>query len=114
GGVLLRRIDEVLKNAIDRPGQAARIVGAESVVRVPRCDEAASRRVLGDIHSLIERNNHYCGCIPLSVSAGEATCRDPAALEQALKDADHALYEDKRRYYSTHERRQGSAGRAES
>jgi diguanylate cyclase (GGDEF)-like protein len=114
GDDLLRRFGEVLNKAIDRPGQAARIGGDEFVVILPGYDETASRKVLDNIHSLIELNNQYYGGIPLSVSAGEATCRDPAALEQALKDADHALYEDKRRYYSTHERRQGSAGRAES
>ncbi|MHA3904988.1 sensor domain-containing diguanylate cyclase [Castellaniella sp. WN] len=105
GDDLLRRFGEVLNKAIDRPGQAARIGGDEFVVMLPGHDEVATRKVLDNIHSLIELNNQYYGGIPLSVSAGEATCRDSAALEQALRDADRALYEDKRRYYTTHERR---------
>ena len=105
GDDLLRRFGEVLNKAVDRPGQAARIGGDEFVVLLPGLDEAATRSVRDNIQSLIELNNQYYGGIPLSVSAGEVTCRNPDALEQALKDADQSLYADKRYYYSTHERR---------
>ncbi len=105
GDDLLRRFGEVLNKAVDRPGQAARIGGDEFVVLLLGHDEAATRKVLDNIHSLLELNNQYYGGVALSVSAGEATCRNPDALEQALKDADRSLYEDKRRYYSSHERR---------
>ncbi len=105
GDDLLRRFGEVLNKAVDRPGQAARIGGDEFVVLLPGLDEAATRLVRDNIQSLIELNNQYYGGIPLSVSAGEVTCRNPDALEQALKDADQSLYADKRHYYSTHERR---------
>src|SRR5690606_19423143 len=105
GDDLLRRFGEVLNKAVDRPGQAARIGGDEFVVLLPGYDEAATRKVLDNIHSLIELNNQYYGGVALSVAAGESSCRNPDALEQALKDADRSLYEAKRRYYSTHERR---------
>ena len=105
GDDLLRRFGEVLNKAVDGPCQAARIGGDEFVVLLPGYDETATRKVRDNIDSLIELNNQYYGGVPLSVSAGEATCRDPNALEDALKAADRALYEDKRRYYSTHERR---------
>lgn len=105
GDDLLRRFGEVLNKAVDQPGQAARIGGDEFVVLLPGYDEAATRKVLDNIHSLIELNNQYYGGVALSVAAGESSCRNPDALEQALKDADRSLYESKRRYYSTHERR---------
>lgn len=105
GDDLLRRFGEVLNKAVDRPCQAARIGGDEFVVLLPGYDEAATHTVLDNIRSLIELNNQYYGGVPLSVAAGEATCRDANALEQALKDADRALYADKRRYYAAHERR---------
>ncbi|MFC4297498.1 MAG: sensor domain-containing diguanylate cyclase [Castellaniella sp.] len=105
GDDLLRRFGEVLNKAVDRPCQAARIGGDEFVVLLPGYDEAATRTVLDNIRALIELNNQYYGGVPLSVAAGEATCRDANALEQALKDADRDLYADKRRYYAAHERR---------
>lgn len=105
GDDLLRRMGEVLNKAIDSPCQAARIGGDEFVIVLPGYDGVAARKVRANIHTLIKLNNQYYGGIPLSVSAGQATCRDPAALESALRKADKALYEDKRRYYTTHDRR---------
>lgn len=105
GDDLLRRFGEVLNKAVDRPGQAARIGGDEFMVLLPGMDEAAAQNVLDNIRSLVELNNQYYSGVALSVSAGLATCRQPGALEQAMKDADRAMYQDKLMYYQTHERR---------
>jgi GGDEF domain-containing protein len=70
-------------------------------------DEAGIDVVLANIHSLVELNNQYYSGLPLSVSAGTAVCRDPKALEKAMRVADRAMYDDKRRYYEQHGRRTG-------
>ena len=105
GDDLLRRFGEVLNKVVDGPCQAARIGGDEFVVVLPGYDETAARGVRDNIETLIELNNQFYNGPTLSVSAGQATCRDPAALEEAMREADRALYEDKRRYYIAHERR---------
>lgn len=107
GDDLLRRFGEVLNKAVDRPATAARIGGDEFMVVLPGMDEAAIDVVLANIHSLVELNNQYYSGLPLSVSAGTAVCRDPKALEKAMRVADRAMYDDKRRYYEQHGRRSG-------
>ncbi|CAM5221138.1 diguanylate cyclase OS=Castellaniella defragrans OX=75697 GN=HNR28_000080 PE=4 SV=1 [Castellaniella defragrans] len=105
GDDLLRRFGEVLNKAVDRPATAARIGGDEFMVLLPGADEAAVELALANIRSLIALNNQYYSGLELSVSAGTAICRDPNALEQAMREADRAMYDDKVRYYRTHGRR---------
>ncbi|WP_066458047.1 sensor domain-containing diguanylate cyclase [Castellaniella caeni] len=107
GDDLLRRFGEVLNKAIDRPGQVARIGGDEFMVLLPGADEAAAQAALDNIRTLVDLNNQYYSGTRLSVSAGLAVCRDPGAMEQAMKEADRAMYQDKSAYYRAvgHDRR---------
>ncbi|WP_345796791.1 sensor domain-containing diguanylate cyclase [Castellaniella sp. MT123] len=117
GDDLLRRFGEVLNKAIDRPGHAARVGGDEFMVLLPGLDKTAAHVVLDNIRSLVELNNQYYSGVALSVSAGLAVCHHHGKLEQAMKEADQAMYQDKLEYYQTHERRQpdwdGLAGSAD-
>ncbi len=105
GDDLLRRVGEILNNAVDRPGYAARVGGDEFMVVLPGLDEEATQAVLDNIRVLVQLNNQYYSAVPLSLSAGTATCRKHDELELTMRAADLAMYEDKRRFYSTHERR---------
>jgi diguanylate cyclase (GGDEF)-like protein len=109
GDDLLRRMGEVLNKAVDHPGCAARIGGDEFMVLLPGLDAPEAQRVLDNIRTLIELNNQYYSGLPLSISAGIAVSRHHDLLEQAMREADRAMYEDKRLYYTQHERRRGGA-----
>lgn len=101
GDALLRRTGEVLAKAIDRPYHAARIGGDEFAILMPGLDEHGGQLVLDSIQKLIELNNQFYGGPELSFSMGLATCRPGERMEAALRRADLAMYENKRRYYET-------------
>ncbi|UHL66247.1 sensor domain-containing diguanylate cyclase [Paralcaligenes sp. KSB-10] len=104
GDALLRRVGEVLAKAIDKPAQAARIGGDEFVILMPGADERDGEAMLESIHKLIELNNQFYSGSLLSFSIGIATCRGGERLEDALRRADIAMYDDKKTHY---DRRKG-------
>ncbi|MGE4369296.1 MAG: diguanylate cyclase [Burkholderiaceae bacterium] len=99
GDALLRRTGEVLAKAVDAPHHAARIGGDEFVVLMPGVSETGGQLVLEDIRKLVALNNQFYTGPALSLSMGMATCERPGSLAEVLRDADLAMYEEKRRYY---------------
>jgi GGDEF domain-containing protein len=59
GDGLLRRIGEVLNEAVNLPGHAARIGGDEFAVVLPYVDERGADAVMEDIRRLVDINNQY-------------------------------------------------------
>lgn len=102
GDALLRRTGEVLLKAIDKPFHAARIGGDEFAVLMPGADEHRGETVLNQLQSLLELNNQFYTGPALSFSIGAATCHAEGQLEDTLRQADLAMYDDKRQYYATH------------
>lgn len=100
GDTLLRRAGEVIQKAVEKPNHAARTGGDEFIILLPGADETAGQKVIDDIQKLVELNNQYYVAVPLSVSIGMATCRAPEGLDDMLKQADLAMYEQKRRLHS--------------
>lgn len=96
GDTLLRRAGEVLAKAVDRPSCAARIGGDEFAILLPGIDAAGGQAVMENIAKLIELNNQFYSAATLSVSIGMATSLPGERLEQAVKRADFAMYQDKR------------------
>lgn len=96
GDTLLRRAGEVLAKAVDRPSCAARIGGDEFAILLPGIDAAGGQAVMENIAKLIELNNQFYSAATLSVSIGMATSLSGERLEQAVKRADFAMYQDKR------------------
>ena len=96
GDALLRRAGEVLGKAIDKPAHAARIGGDEFAVLMPGADEKAGETLMESLRTLVELNNQFYSGPALAFSMGAATCHEGGRLEEALRDADAAMYEDKR------------------
>lgn len=100
GDELLRRFGEVLNGVVSRPNQAARIGGDEFAVLMPGADRRAAETMVGTIIELLHINNQFYSNRPLSVAIGIATTREGETVEDVIKRADFAMYEDKRAYQS--------------
>jgi diguanylate cyclase (GGDEF)-like protein len=96
GDELLRRAGEVLIKAVGKPYHAARIGGDEFAVLLPGLDERGGELMIESIRSLIDLNNQFYTGTKLSFSMGCATCDGKERLEESLRRADLAMYEDKR------------------
>src|SRR5690606_23070631 len=101
GDALLRRTGEVLSKAVDKGYQAARIGGDGFAVSLPGVDAAGGTEVLENIQKLIDLNNQFYTGPTLSLSMGMATCNKGGRLEDAQREADLAMYENKRRHYES-------------
>ncbi len=100
GDGLLRRIGEVLNEAVTRPGHAARIGGDEFAVVLPYVDERGAEAMVDNIWRLIGINNQYYSQMELKLSIGAATSVPGEKLESVARRADLLMYEDKRAHYS--------------
>lgn len=96
GDSLLRRVGEVLGEAVKPPCYAARIGGDEFAVLLPAIDELGAASLVDEIRSLVEINNQYYSNIPLEISVGWATSNIGEKMESVAKRADLLMYEDKR------------------
>ncbi len=100
GDSLLRRIGEVLNEAVRDPGHAARIGGDEFAVVMPYVDERGAEAMMDNIQRLVEINNQYYSQLKLDISMGAATSLAGEKLEITAKRADLAMYENKRKRHS--------------
>lgn len=96
GDTLLRRAGEVIQKAVEKAGHAARTGGDEFIILLPGADEDAGQALIDDVQKLVELNNQYYVAVPLSVSIGMATCLSADGIDEMLKQADLAMYEQKR------------------
>jgi diguanylate cyclase (GGDEF)-like protein len=100
GDDLLRRIGEVLAEAVEPPHTIARIGGDEFAILMPASDEHEGESLMAHIAALIEANNQFYPGLPLSLSVGAATAKAGERLEATVGRADALMYEAKRLYYS--------------
>ncbi|HUG59264.1 MAG TPA: GGDEF domain-containing protein [Candidimonas sp.] len=100
GDSLLRRTGEVLSKAIEKSARAARIGGDEFVILLAGTNEQEGVGVIDNIRQLIDLNNQFYTGPQLSLSIGSATCHDIHTLHDTLREADLAMYEDKRKYHA--------------
>jgi len=99
GDALLRRVGEVLGEAVDKPCHAARIGGDEFAVLLPGYDARGGEAVMEIIQKLVELNNQFYSASPLALSMGAATSLPGERLEQTANRADALMYQAKRAYY---------------
>ncbi len=102
GDALLRRFGEVLNSVVSRPNHAARIGGDEFAILMPGADRKAVNAMVETITELLHINNQFYSNAPISVSIGCASSQDGETMEDMVKRADRAMYDDKRAYYSGH------------
>ncbi len=102
GDALLRRAAEVLKAAFRAEDVVARIGGDEFAVLMPATDERAAVQVTQRLQKLVELNNRFYQGPTLSLALGTGTGQLGAPLTAALRQADDAMYADKRLYHRQH------------
>lgn len=111
GDALLRRFGEVLNSVVSRPNHAARIGGDEFAILMPGADRKAVNAMVETIAELLHINNQFYSNAPISVSIGSATSMEGETMEDMVKRADRAMYDDKRAYYSGHSSLESLASR---
>ena len=100
GDSMLRRCGEVINKVVEKPAQAARTGGDEFIILMPGADAGKGQRLMEDISKLVALNNQYhVTQPPLSLAIGMATCASPESLDDMLRRADLAMYEQKRKYH---------------
>ncbi len=106
GDSLLQRMGNVLTQLVQQTlYSACRIGGDEFVVLLPGADEAALQNCLQSLQELLFVDNQFYSLQPLNLSTGYATNKDGERMEDMLKRADLAMYQDKRNYYLDNNRR---------
>ncbi len=93
GDELIQACGKVLSDSLRDEDILARIGGDEFAVLLPETDEGSGKKVVERMLSNIEKHNHECPEIPLSVSIGIATAnKSGASLEKTLDSADENMY----------------------
>ena len=106
GDSVLQRIGNVLNQLVQQtPYSACRIGGDEFVVLLPGADEAALQNCLQSLEELLLVDNQFYSSQPILLSIGSATNQDGESMEDMLKRADMPMYQNKRNYYLTNNRR---------
>jgi diguanylate cyclase (GGDEF)-like protein len=99
GDALLRRVGEVLGEAVDKPHQAARVGGDEFAILMPASGPEQGQAMVDSILKLLDINNQFYSTAPLSLAFGMATAQRGERLEYAAQRADLLMYEAKRAHH---------------
>lgn len=101
GDSLLRRCGEIIAQAVEKPARASRTGGDEFVILMPGATEQDGLQQMEDIKKLVVINNQYYATQQaVSLSMGMATCASAEWLDDMLRRADMAMYEEKREYHA--------------
>ncbi len=99
GDALLRRLGEVLNEAVALPNHAARVGGDEFAILMPGGEESDVAVLIDTIGKLLRINNQYYSDAPMSIAIGGATSEPGEAMEMLVRRADLRMYEDKQAHY---------------
>ena len=94
GDDLLKRAAKTLSNAFRDGDILARIGGDEFAVILPKTDSTTANNILKRLYSILAAHNTKNPTIPIHISFGISTA-EKGDLKNALKDADHNMYENK-------------------
>ncbi|MGL4573954.1 MAG: diguanylate cyclase domain-containing protein [Burkholderiaceae bacterium] len=105
GDALLHRAAQLLKQAVQDRGCAARIGGDEFAIILPGADEHDAAELAAHLTRLVDADNVQHRDAPISFSIGWAVCHQGERIDAAVRGADERMYAAKRAYYTMHERR---------
>jgi len=100
GDDLLRRAGEILGQLNSKGVTAMRIGGDEFAVFMPGATDEARTNLLANLKKLTDLNNQFYNGPFLQLAAGWSICEEGERLEDALREADHLMYEEKRKFYA--------------
>lgn len=103
GDGLLRRVGDILNQAISAPHTVSRIGGDEFVILMLGANEQVVETTIQTINELFHIDNQYYSSLPIHMAIGYATSEENENIEHMIKRADHKMYEDKQRYYQEKE-----------
>tara|TARA_R110000850_G_scaffold168543_1_gene293508 strand:- start:21027 stop:22550 length:1524 start_codon:yes stop_codon:yes gene_type:complete len=100
GDDLLRRAGEILGQLNSKGVTTMRIGGDEFAVFMPGATDEARTNLLANLKKLTDLNNQFYNGPFLQLAAGWSICEEGKRLEDALREADHLMYEEKRKFYA--------------
>ena len=103
GDSLLRRLGEVLGEAVTQPNCAARIGGDEFAILMPGSGWTEIAAMVENISRLLEINNQFYKDAPMGISVGVAVSEPGESMESVMRRADMVMYEQKKEYYAAKE-----------
>ncbi|MEC9343845.1 MAG: sensor domain-containing diguanylate cyclase [Pseudomonadota bacterium] len=112
GDGLLRRLGEVLNEAVSAPNCAARIGGDEFCVLMPGADRDHAAAMAANIGKVLEINNQYHSNAPMGISLGTAVSEPGESMESLVRRADMEMYKQKKAYYANRNRQTKSSDAA--
>ena len=99
GDELLRRAGEVLAQTAGKQHSAMRIGGDEFAILMPGANEEARNALLENLSKVTELNNQFYTGPALQMAIGWAKCDKGERIEEAIREADRAMYDNKRQFY---------------
>ena len=96
GDALLKRVAQMLTVAFRAEDVVARIGGDEFAVLLPATSSVEAEETLKRMRQAIEQENNDHSEIPICLSFGVNTARNPMSLADVLKEADANMYREKR------------------
>jgi diguanylate cyclase (GGDEF)-like protein len=100
GDSMLRRLGEVLNEAVAAPNCAARIGGDEFAVLMPGCDWMEVAVMTENIEKLLKINNQFFSDAPIEIAMGAAVSEAGEGMESVIRRADLLMYARKQEYYA--------------
>ncbi|NLZ10541.1 MAG: sensor domain-containing diguanylate cyclase [Alcaligenaceae bacterium] len=99
GDDLLRRTGEVLQQATGKNCSAMRIGGDEFAILMPGATDDTRDLLLANLVKVTELNNQFYTGPALQMAVGWATCQKGERIEEAIREADRQMYDNKRQFY---------------
>lgn len=100
GDDLLRRTGEILGQLNGKGVTAMRIGGDEFAIFMPGANDEARTNLLENLKKLTDLNNQFYSEPLLQLAIGWAICHEGERLEEIIRQADHLMYEEKRKFYA--------------
>lgn len=99
GDAMLRRLGDILNQAIQMPHTVSRIGGDEFVILMPNANAKSVESIKIAIDELLKIDNQFYSSLPMSIAMGSATLMEQETIEEMIRRADQEMYNEKYHYY---------------